>query len=134
MTDAQAPEFAPFWHHVAAGRICFPRCKACSRFHWYPLPRCPHCLAADVEWCAVEPLGALFSWTIVRHAFTPTFAERVPYVIGLIEFPDAPGIRFVSEVRVVPADTLRVAMPVQAVFAGRPSADGLHFIPTMPSR
>lgn len=129
MADAQAPEFAPFWRHVAAGRLCFPKCGACGRFHWYPLPRCPHCLAVDIDWCAVEPLGTLFSWTVVRHAFTPAFAEKVPYVVGLIEFRDAPGVRLVSEIRAAPPDALRIAMPVQPVFAGRPAADGLHFIP-----
>ncbi|MGD9880812.1 MAG: OB-fold domain-containing protein [Enhydrobacter sp.] len=132
MTDEQMPEFAPFWHNVAKRRLGFPRCEACGRFHWYPLTRCPHCFAADIEWCAVEPRGTLYSWTVVRHAFAPTFVDRLPYVVGLIEFPDAPGIRLVSEVRAASTDALWILMPVRAVFVGGSGADGLHFIPTTP--
>lgn len=132
MTDGQVPEFTPFWRNVAERRLCFPRCRACGRFHWYPLTRCPHCLAADIEWCAVESRGTLYSWTVVRHAFAATFADRLPYVVGLIDFPDASGIRLVSEVRVASTDALWVSMPVRAVFVDRPGADGLHFVPTTP--
>ena len=133
MTDEQIPEFAPFWRNVAARRLCFPRCKACGRFHWYPLTRCPHCFAADIEWCAVEPRGTLYSWTVVRHAFAPTFVDRLPYVVGLIEFPDAPGIRLVSEVRTASTDALWVSMPVRARFVDGSGAGGLHFVPTTPN-
>lgn len=55
MTDEQIPEFAPFWRNVAERRLCFPRCEACGRFHWYPLTRCPHCFSADIEWRASSP-------------------------------------------------------------------------------
>lgn len=133
MTDGQVAEFAPFWRNVAKRRLCFPKCRGCGRFHWYPLTRCPHCLAADIEWCAVEPRGTLYSWTVVRHAFAPTFADRLPYVVGLIEFPDASGIRLVSEIRVPSMDALWVSMSVRAVFVDRPGAEGLHFVSTPPS-
>jgi uncharacterized OB-fold protein len=64
MTDGPVPEFAQFWRNVAERRLCFPRCRACGRFHRYPLTRCPYCLAADIEWCAVEPRGTLYSYVL----------------------------------------------------------------------
>lgn len=125
----ESPEFTPFWRHVAERRLCFPMCRSCGRRHWYPLPRCPHCLAADIDWEPVGPDGTLFSWTAVNHAFTPEFAGKVPYTVGLIAFAGAPGVRLITEVRAPPARALRIDMPVRAVFTGRTGAEGLHFVP-----
>lgn len=125
----QSPEFLPFWRHVAEGRLCFPMCRSCGRRHWYPLPRCPHCFGADIGWQPAGPDGTLFSWTVVHHVFAPEFAGKVPYIVGLIAFADAPGIRLITEVRGPTEDSLRIDMPMQAVFTRRPGAEGLHFVP-----
>lgn len=125
----ELPEFAPFWRQVAEGRLCFPTCRSCGRRHWYPLPRCPHCLAADIAWQPVGPDGTLFSWTVVNRAFTAEFVGKVPYTVGLIAFAGAPGIRLITEVRARAAGALQIDMPMQAVFTGRPDAEGLHFVP-----
>lgn len=91
-----APEFKPFWRELALGRLSFPRCEACTRHHWYPMKRCPHCLSNDVRWVPVANRGTVYSWTTVCHRFDGSHAGDVPYVVALLEFEDAPGVRLIT--------------------------------------
>lgn len=109
-------EFAPFWEGARAGRVSFPHCEDCGRFHWYPMKRCPHCGGAQIRWRAVKGEGALYSYTIVRYAFSPEFRDKLPYVVALVEFPDAPGVRLITNLVNVPHDAIRIGMRVKPAF------------------
>lgn len=98
MSDMQSPEFAGFFEHAAQERLAFPRCRACGRFHWYPMPICPHCQADEISWQPVAGNGAIFSYTHVRHAFDDSRRDTLPYTVALITFPDAPGVRFITNI------------------------------------
>jgi len=118
MVDAvsgQNEHLAPFWSAAARGELRFPKCLACGRFHWYPMRRCPHCQGTDVAWTEVKPVGTVFTWTVVRHAFDPSFHLPVPYVVAIVEFESAPGVRLVTNV-VDGVDEVHIGMPVEAVF------------------
>lgn len=123
-TITEAPEFAPYWASLRAHQIAFPRCETCGRHHWYPMQRCPHCGSASIVWSPVAGEGALYSWTVVRHAFAPDYRDKVPYTVALVEFPDAPGVRLVTQLQYDDSVELRCEMPVQPVFEatgdGRP--------------
>lgn len=128
MSTMSPPEFAPFWHSVGQGYLSFPRCVDCAKFHWYPMPRCPHCRSSNISWTQVNGCGQLHSWTVVRRAFSPEFADKIPYVIGLIEFDDAPGIRYLADIINVEPKQLTIDMAVDAVFdTSNPSL--VHFQP-----
>jgi uncharacterized OB-fold protein len=116
MSDRLNPEFAGFFESARRGVLSFPRCAACARFHWYPMPRCPHCQSADVRWEAVSGRGELFSFTSVKHAFDPKRADSLPYTVGLVTFADAPGVQFITNIIHAPAEALTIGMPVDAVF------------------
>jgi uncharacterized protein len=124
MSDAELlPEFAGFVDNARRGVLAFPRCRSCGRFHWYPMPRCPHCRAPDIEWKPVSGRGRLFSFTVVRHAFDKSRRDRLPYVVGLVAFDDAPGVRFITNIE-TDGRELRIDEPVEPVFEqssiGRP--------------
>jgi len=110
------PEFERFFDAVRGSRLAFPYCTACGRYHWYPMKRCPHCRSNDIEWRPVSGRGQLYSWTVVRHPFDPALAEALPYVVALIEFPDAPGIRLVSNLVDIDLDRLHIGMAVEPVY------------------
>ncbi len=116
------PEFEPHFSHLAAGRLCFPYCMKCARFHWYPMPLCPHCQSADLAWREVAGRGTLYSWTEIHHAFDARYTGPLPYIVALIDFADAPGVRLVSNIVDVAAETLTINMPVGAHFGH--AADG----------
>ena len=92
------PEFEPFWQSLRHGCLSFPFCQDCERFHWYPMKHCPHCGSKHLDWLAVEGPGRIFTWTVVQHAFSEEFIDKVPYIVALIEFDDAPGVRLVSNI------------------------------------
>ena len=91
-------EFAGFFDHARNGRLAFPRCRSCERFHWYPMPICPHCQSADIAWHPIAGRGEILSFTHVRHAFDRSRHGALPYTVALIVFPDAPGVQFVTNI------------------------------------
>ncbi|MEU6325988.1 OB-fold domain-containing protein [Streptomyces sp. NPDC047049] len=110
-----------FWEGVAGHRLLIQRCAECRtlRFPW--LPGCNGCGSA--EWDTVEANGAgtVFSYIVMHHPSFPAFAapEHLgeapgPYAVGLIEL--AEGVRIVSNVVGVPADKVRIGMPVRLLF------------------
>jgi len=105
MTDEtnDEPEFTPFWEHLGRGEIAFPRCLDCGRHHWYPKALCPWCQSTRIEWTPVTGAAELYSWTVVRHAFTAEYQDKIPYTVALVEFPDAPGVRLLTNLS--PDDT-----------------------------
>lgn len=123
MSERMNPEFAGFFESARGGVLSFPRCGVCARFHWYPMPLCPHCRSADVRWQSVSGRGELFSFTSVKHAFDPKHAGQVPYTVGLVTFADAPGVQFITNIIEAPAADLSIGMPVVPVFDR--AADGL---------
>jgi len=123
-TNEMLPEFMGFVDNARQGRLAFPYCRICGKFHWYPMPRCPHCRGNEIEWRQVSGRGQLFSFTRVMHAFDKSRADALPYVVALIEFADAPGVRLVTNIVGGRHDALRIGQPVAPVFLldgkGRP--------------
>jgi uncharacterized protein len=107
-------EFRGHFENLAAGRVTFPVCEDCGRQHWYPMPLCPHCRSSRLSWRPVR-VGEIWSWTVVRRAFDPNYHDRLPYVVAMVSFEDAPGIRLVANVEGVAPEHLRVGLPVEFV-------------------
>ena len=116
MSDIGLPEHTGFCRHLREGRLCFPRCRDCGRFHWYPKPDCPHCRSAAIDWQAVAGPATVFSFTIVRHAFDAKWREALPYVVALVTFEDAPGVRLVTNVVGIKPEAVRIGGAVEPVF------------------
>src|SRR5262245_53985195 len=91
-----SPEFLPHFEGLACREIRLPCCGECGRFHWYPMPRCPHCQSSDIRWTSITGAARLYSWTVVRHAFHPSLRGALPYVVALVTFDDAPGVRLIT--------------------------------------
>jgi len=119
MTDApMLPEFAGFFDNLRRGRLAFPHCEQCTRFHWYPMPRCPHCRSSRVSWTPVSPRGEVFSFTSVHHPFDPKRRDHLPYIVALVTFPDAPGVRLITNIDGVDVKDLTIGAAVDPVFSG----------------
>ncbi len=107
------PEFGGFEALLARGRIGFPRCLGCGRFHWYPMKRCPHCRSRELEWHPVSGEGRLYSWSVVHHRFDPELPLAPPYVVALVEFDDAPGVRLVTNLEEADPSRLAIGMRLE---------------------
>jgi hypothetical protein len=124
------PEFATHFSELAAGRLSFPWCEDCRRFHWYPMPLCPHCQSSRLCWRAVSGVGELYSWSEIHHAFDTRYSGPLPYIVALISFADAPGVRLISQMVEGSAQALSIGMAVEADFSALARGDGpLRFRP-----
>ena len=116
LPDTEWEPTRPFWAGAAVEELRIPRCASCGRLHWYPRTACRRCGGTEFSWETMSGRGTLFSWVVVTHAFLPQFADKVPFVPGLVALDEDPCVRLPTEiVDCEPAD-LRFDMPVAVVF------------------
>ena len=58
----------------------------------------------------------MLTWTMVAHAFSPDLADKVPYLVALVEPVDAAGVHLVTTVVDCGVDELAIDMPLVADF------------------
>ena len=114
--EPPALDFAePFWAAVDRGGLALPRCSVCGRWQWYPEPAGTDCVGGQLRWEPVATTGTLYSFTRVHRSFLPSGADRVPYVVGLVELDGVEGPRLVanldSDAEYVPGDRVRATFP-----------------------
>jgi uncharacterized OB-fold protein len=114
-TFAPAPEITelnrPYWDELVAGALTFQRCRACG-CAWLPVrSECPQCLADD--WGRERAAGGatLVSWVVYHHAYHPAFAQRLPYVVAVVQLDEGP--RMISNVVGSPGDGSALAIDMR---------------------
>ena len=112
---------APYWDAARDGRLVVQECRACGQAWHPPLPRCPHCHSADLGWRPVSGNGTVYTYTVVRHPTHFAFADKIPYVLALVELAEGP--RLVTALTGIEPGEVQVGQPVHAVF--REVADGV---------
>ena len=115
-TESTPNGFSAHLEGLAQREIRFPLCVDCGRFHWYPMPRCPHCQSPRLHSRPASGKATLFTWTVVRHAFHPSLRDAVPYVVAAVTFADVPGVRLITNLVGVEFDDIRVGMELRPVF------------------
>ena len=113
---APVPDFEtqPYWDAAARGELMLQRCAACGTYRHYPRALCPECAAAEHEWMRVSGRGSIFSFTVVRRAPSPAFADRIPYVVALIALEEGPHL--LSHIVGLAPDAVRIGIPVLVEF------------------
>ena len=106
---------APYWDAAREGRLVVQQCRACHQVWHPPLPRCPHCHATDLGWRQVSGDGTIYSYTVVRHPTHYAFAEKIPYVLAIVELAEGP--RLVTAITGAAPEEVRGGQPVRVVFA-----------------
>jgi uncharacterized OB-fold protein len=118
----------PFWDGVGAGELRLPRCSACGRYQWYPLPVLEHGDGGYFEWVPVAPSGTVFTHTTVRRPFLPGASkDDVPYTVVFVELDGVPGVRFVGRLR--DGDQPAIGQRVTAEFFERDDRPDVQFVP-----
>jgi uncharacterized OB-fold protein len=104
----------PFWEGLAAGELRLQRCQACAKYIYYPRSICPHCMSDTLRWERVSGRGRLYSYTVVRRAMNPAFAQDLPYVYAIVELEEGP--RVTTNIVNCGLQALRVDMPLKALY------------------
>lgn len=104
----------PFWKAARRGELRVQRCSSCARHVFYPRLNCPHCGSAELQWVTASGRGTVFTFTVARRPTHPAFADRVPYVIGIVELEEGP--RMTTNIVQCDPDSVYIGMPVKVVF------------------
>jgi hypothetical protein len=109
----------PYWDATLRHELVAQRCDACGRFQWGPEWICHRCHAFDVGWAPVPGNARIYSWERVWHPVHPALKSAVPYVVLLVEFPDADGIRMIGNLAGDPRAEVVIGATVVPVFEDR---------------
>jgi len=104
----------PFWDAARRHELLIQQCRSCGRHVFYPRFSCPHCGARELSWVAASGRGCVYSYTVARRPTHPAFADRVPYVIAIVELAEGP--RMTTNVVGGSPDDVAIGMPVRATF------------------
>ena len=103
----------PYWDGARDGLLRLQRCSRCRTHRFYPRLLCPKCWSDECEWVTARGTGTVYSCSSVLRAPSPAFAERIPYVVALIDLDE--GVRVFSNV-VSDPESVRIGSPVVARF------------------
>lgn len=89
---------APFWDAAAAHRLVLARCSQCGGLSLPPDVVCGNCGSSEPEhtWVPSSGRGTVRSWTVVRKAFVPGFADDLPFVLVDVEVDDQQELRLIG--------------------------------------
>lgn len=104
---------APFWEGCRRGELLVHRCDVCGRSYW-PVSSCVDHGGDAMTWVPASGLGAVHTFTVFRHAYDPTFADRLPYAIAVVELDEGPF--FHTDVVECDVGDVHVGQRVEVVF------------------
>ena len=105
-----------FWEAAQRHEVVVQRCRDCLTFQFGPEWICHHCRSADLGWHKVSGRGRVYSWQRVWHPVHPALKSACPYVIVLVELPDAGNVRMVGNLLGDPREEIKIGSAVEAVF------------------
>ena len=97
-----------YWEGLRAERLRLQRCLGCGAHRFPAMPGCPSCGDATSEWVDAAGTGRLYSWITVHQAFSPDFADEVPYTIATVTLDE--GCRMLA--RLLDVDHPRMDAPL----------------------
>lgn len=111
-----------FWEATRRHELIVQRCKDCKAFQFGPEWICHKCNSTEMGWSRVAGRGRIYSWERVWHPVHPALKAACPYLIVLVELPDANNVRMVGNLLGDPRQEMRIGAEVEAVFEDREQA------------
>lgn len=81
-----------FFRYCAAGEFRLQRAKTSGLLRYPPTTACPWTGERESEWVAIEGKGTVHSYGEVHHAIQPSFKNKVPYLILLVDLDTQNGV------------------------------------------
>jgi uncharacterized protein len=105
-----------WWEAASDHRLVVQACASCGKIRHPPGPVCPYCRSLEAVWKDLPGTGHVYTYTVVRQAFVPALADRIPYVVVAVELEGAQGVRMVSNLVDVDPKDVEVGMTVDVVW------------------
>ncbi|MEU1951805.1 Zn-ribbon domain-containing OB-fold protein [Nocardia rhamnosiphila] len=107
---------APYWAAARERRLCLQFCRGCDHFVHLPAAFCPRCTSAELIWRDVSGRATLYSYTVMHDAPAPGFAGSLPYLVGIAELVEQPGLLLTADLLEASPDELAIGMPLEVIF------------------
>lgn len=108
------PATQPFWDALRDHRLVLQRSKKTGKAIYYPRSISPHGPKDTLEWVECSGRGTVYSFTVARRPTAPQWANDGDYVIAIVEIEE--GARITANILNCPPESVRIGMPVRAVF------------------
>jgi uncharacterized OB-fold protein len=105
-----------FWDGCREHKLLIQRCGDCGHYIHPPRLVCRFCQGTNLAPSEVSGRGVVDTFTIPLQPFDPYFMSKVPYTLAVIELPEEPHLKLVSNVVDIDPDDVRIGMPVEVVF------------------
>jgi uncharacterized OB-fold protein len=109
-----------FWEATRRHELVVQRCNACGTFQFGPEWLCHACRLFDLGWQKVSGRGRIYSWERAWYPVHPALQNRLPYLVVLVELPDAGNVRMVGNLLGDPQQEVEIGAEVEAVFEDHP--------------
>ena len=110
----------PYWEATQRHELVAQRCTECRGWQWTAEYLCHRCHSFEMGFEALPGDAKVFSWQRPHHPVHPALKTACPYVVVLIEFPDADGIRMVGNLVNPPEGEIPIGAVVDPVFEDHP--------------
>ncbi len=107
---------APYWEANRRHELVAQRCQTCRGWQWTAEYLCHRCHSFDLTFEPIPGEARIYSWQRPWHPVHPALAEACPYVVVLVEFPDADGISMIGNLVDPPEGDLSIGDRVTPVF------------------
>ncbi len=113
---AATPLDEPYWQGLKQERLLIQRCNACQKFQWGAEWICHHCLSDDLAFTEVPAQGVIYSYERVWHPVHPALKDQGPYIVVLVELPEADQVRMVGNLLGDPERDVPIGAAVTGVY------------------
>lgn len=107
---------SPFWEGLANNQLLLQRCRACRTWLWGPEFICHHCHSDDLTFEETTLEGIIYSHERVWHPVHPALKDQGPYIVVLVELPQAGNVRIVGNLLGDPRQPISIGARVRGVF------------------
>lgn len=114
---------AEYWEAARRHELLVQRCNACKTWQWGPELICYQCHSFDLGYERVSGRGLVYSWERAWYPVHPALKEAVPYIVVLVELPDAGNVRMVGNLLGEGQQEVVIGTPVEAVFEDHEEAE-----------
>ena len=81
------------------------------------------CHSFELGWRQLSGKGRIYSWERVWHPVHPALTDSCPYVVVLVELPEAENVRMVGNLVGDPLQPVEIGAEVEVVFEDHPDAE-----------
>ena len=106
-----------YFEGTAKGELRIRACNSCDARFRFAHAWCPVCWSQDLDFQVASGRGRIETFTVVHQAPYPSFEDRIPYVIALVELEE--GVRMMGNIVDCEPGEVTIGMAVAVTFEER---------------